>query len=96
MDRHDVRLHPYPHPAHAHAAWAALSWRWLSCVRADRVPLLALFLGVLAPLWAFGALAEDVWTREVVAAPRPYRLWRSARTDAGTRTTGIIRAGDAP
>jgi hypothetical protein len=26
-------------------------------------PLLALFCGVLRPLWIFGALAEDVWDR---------------------------------
>ncbi len=94
MDRHNVCLHP--HTAHARAAWAALSWRWLSRVRADRVPLLALFLGVLAPLWAFGALAEDVWTCAGFAAPRPDRLWRGARTDAGNRTAAVIRAGDAP
>ena len=35
---------------------------WKRAILAHPGPLLALFLGVLVPLWVFGALAEDVWT----------------------------------
>jgi membrane-associated phospholipid phosphatase len=35
---------------------------WKRAILAHPRPLLALFLGVLVPLWIFGALAEDVWT----------------------------------
>jgi membrane-associated phospholipid phosphatase len=35
---------------------------WKRAILAHPGPLLALFLGVLVPLWVFGAPAEDVWT----------------------------------
>ncbi len=95
MDRHDVRHHP--HPAHAHAAWAAPPWRWLSIAHARRVPLLALFLGVLAPLWAFGALAEDVWTHEGFAwdAPILRAIHQVATPGLDRRVIAVTTAGGA-
>lgn len=55
----------------------AIPWRtriepWL---RAHRWQLLALFAGVLAPLWLFGALAEDVIEGESFAFDVPTLLW---------------------
>lgn len=37
---------------------------WKRAILAHRGALLVLFLGVLVPLWVFGALAEDVWAHE--------------------------------
>jgi len=65
MNRHDARRDPTrPRPG-----WATGPRHGLALAGADRVPRLALFLGV--PMWAFGALAEDVWNRAGVARDAP-------------------------
>jgi len=67
MNRDNARRAPTrPRPG-----WATAPRHRLSLVHADRVPLLALFLGVRARLRAFGALAEDVWGRAGVAGDAP-------------------------
>ncbi len=69
MNRRDARRDSTrPRPGWA---TASLQPHRLALVRADRVPLLALFLGVRVPLWAFGALAEDVWNRVGIAGDAP-------------------------
>ncbi len=67
MNRHDARRAL----THTQPGWATAPRHRLSLVRADRVPLLALFLGARARLWASGALAEDVWGRAGVARDAP-------------------------
>src|SRR2546423_2624909 len=77
--------------------WAAAARAWLSVVRARRVPLLALFLGVLAPLWAFGALAEDVWQREGFAwdAPILLAIHRVATPEPDRLAVAVTMVGGA-
>jgi len=58
--------------------------------------LVALFLGVLAPLWAFGALAEDVWRREGVAWDAPIlRAIHRVATPGLDRLIAVTTAGGA-
>ncbi len=67
MNRHDARRDPTrPRPG-----WVTAPRHGLALAGADRVPRRALFLGVRAPLWAFGALAEDVWNRAGVVGDAP-------------------------
>jgi len=47
-----------------------LPWLW-----ARQRPLLILFVGVLIPLWVFGALAEDVLEHEAIGFDRPVLLF---------------------
>ena len=77
--------------------WAAAARAWLSVVRARRVPLLALFLGVLAPLWAFGVLAEDVWQREGFAwdAPILRAIHRVATPELDRLAVAVTMVGGA-
>ncbi len=90
------------------AALVVLAWpmrrRWPALlgggVAVAAIGISRLYLGVHYPSDVLGAwtaaLAWVVGLRLVLAAPRPYRPWRGARTDAGTRTTTTIQAGDAP
>ena len=65
--------------------------------RRGRGSLVALFLGVLAPLWAFGALAEDVWRREGVAwdAPILRAIHRVATPGLDRLAIAVTTAGGA-
>lgn len=66
--------------------------------RRGRGSLVALFLGVLAPLWAFGALAEDVWRHEGVAwdAPILRTIHRVATPGLDRLAIAVTTAGGAP
>lgn len=53
------------------ARWTrALNW-----LRLNRVLVALLFVGVLLPLLAFGALAEDIWDKETLRGDDPILLW---------------------
>ncbi len=75
-------IHPWP-------LWTAVARHWMS--------LLALFCGVLAPLLIFGALAEDVWSREGFAWDAPIlRFVHGYDTPArDTLMVAITTAGSA-
>ncbi len=66
-------------------------------LRSGRGSLVALFLGVLAPLWAFGALAKDVWRREGFAwdAPILRAIHRVATPGLDRLAIAVTTAGGA-
>ena len=59
--------------------YALVMPRWLSqafdLIRTHRARLALVFLGILAPLMVFGALAQEVWEREGFSWDKPTLLW---------------------
>lgn len=55
---------------------------WKSWFATNRVLVALLFGGVLLPLVVFGAIAEDVWGREILRPDNPILLWAHGHANA--------------